>query len=249
MNETINTSINYMFDTDQRFNNTLTNETLNNLPFVLLEEHFLGYNAITSCFATGTAISSGAVANVASENNRLGLVRIRDSTTANGGYRIGTGQTALPFFNGFNTTIIFKPEVATWVNNVSIWLGVNQATSATESTSGCYLRFFNREFPVVICRTSASAQTNVSVPINFTQEYYKLNIFRQDTNNVIFRIVNLSNSEVIFQNNISYNIPTTTTNEGVSVIATQSTTSAAANIIVLDYMNIWLNRNQTEVNI
>ena len=195
--------------------------------------------------SSGTIASSGA-----GETDHIGVVQLRDSTTADGGYRHG----ALDLFllNGTeNGTHIFRKVTARTTTKYK--MGFQDSATVLLPVDGCWIEAFGDSL-MGRC-TSNIVGTNTST--NFTihnWKWYKSNVYVNPTASIVtFTLmnstqVNASNqnggassqvNNVLWTDTISTNIPTAAGRDtSFLVIATESTTDAAAGIIDTDMIEL-----------
>lgn len=207
---------------------------------IILETDFL---STTSPFAQGllgAAISSGTIVQIAAEPNHPGIVELRDSTTANGGYRIMTDALAYRLAGGEKFVCVFQIRGAR--STAVCRLGFQDSTSATAPADGVYIDFVGNGTTVTAsgkCRnnnTESVTGSNFAVALN---TWYACIIeLNAAGTQVTFTIFNESGVSQ-WSATLSTNIPTASGREtGAGVYVGESTTDAAAGIIRLDYLRI-----------
>jgi hypothetical protein len=198
----------------------------------------------------GAAISSGTIGSFASETNHHSAITIRDSTTANGGYRIYTDTIGINLTAGTYGCIIFKPRTAT--NQWIVRLGFHDATTVTAPVDGCFFEMNNNTAIVPICRNNSVQYSNATANIvPNVNNWYKgcINITgtTNGANNADFYLYNstLGVTDLLGRWNVSGKVPSTANYLGFGAIATQNTTAAAQDLVALDAM--WFYYNNTVI--
>lgn len=222
--------------------NVLTRNTA-----LVIEADFYTNTSPFSQGLTGTATSSGAITVVASQSaNNPGIVALRDSTTANGGYRIMTDPTAIRLAGGEKSIIVF--QVRAVKSGMTSYLGFFDATSITAPTDCvCLVLTANGTTASISARTRANnTATNSSSPFSpLTNTWYTAEIIvNTDASDATFRIYNDQGTE-LWADTLA-NIPTAAGRElGWGASAYESSTDAAADLIWLDYVRMEINRTLT----
>lgn len=238
---------------------TGTLKNMNITDFAVNADHADGQNYLFTDFWTtgpawgdfyGAAISSGTIGSQAPEVNHPNLINIRDSTTANGGYRIYTDTTGINLTAGTYGCIIFKPATAT--TQWTVRLGFHDATTVTAPVDGCFFQMVDNAAIAPICRNNSVQRTNATANIvPSTSTWYKgcINITGtvNGANNADFYVYNstLGNTALIGRWNVSGAVPSTGNYLGFGAIATQNTTAAAQTLVILDAM--WMYYNNTVI--
>jgi hypothetical protein len=195
----------------------------------------------------GGALSSGTSATYTTLfPYRRGMVYIRDSTTANGGYLFRTDATIMYFQGGERYEIsICLPNTANRANTTFI-MGFSDATTAAEPTDGCYFRAVNRQLQGR-CKNNAGPTLTAS---NFTMiqnRCYRLTInLNSAASSAAFAVYNITNMALpgvsVWTGSVAGNIPTTTSRGfGWSWGGWQSTTDAAADLYFTDRLLVRAN--------
>jgi hypothetical protein len=209
-----------------------------------LETDCYGNTAGTS-FAPflGAAQSSGAVAVVASEVNHPGIVALRDSTTANGGYRIITDISSILIGGG-------ERHVSTWqIRNaragIRIHIGFFDILTSGDPTD-CVCLVGTADGTTITLTPRARANNTAQNLTAFTPDlntWYTSDItINSDATEATIRIFTDDGTEVFTSGTLT-NIPTAAGRQtGAGVSAFESSTDAAADILWLDYMRLEINR-------
>lgn len=189
------------------------------------------------------AISSGTTGMANPDANTPGIIYFLDSTTANGGYRAMTGTTAFLIAGGEYARFIFS-EITT-KTTAQYRLGFQDSTSVTVPTDGCY--FSGRNNLVNGTCRSNNAETSTSEFAIVDSVYYDMHMFiNSAANSVNFTIYNSTSGVALFSELVTTNIPTDAARvTGFGIIATESTTNAAANLIAIDFASLTINRTLT----
>lgn len=207
---------------------------------LVLETDFFNVTSPFSQGLTGAAVSSGTIVQVAAEPNHPGVVELRDSTTANGGYRIMTDVLAFRIAGGEKFVCVFQIRGAR--ATAVCRLGFQDSTSATAPVDGIYLDFVGNG--TVITTTGRARSNNVQSNTATTHStalntwYACIIEVNPDATLVTFSIYNEA-GVLQWSDTVNANIPTASGREtGVGVYVGESSTDAAAGIIRLDYMRV-----------
>lgn len=188
----------------------------------------------------GSSVSSGTLTNGNGEVNHFGVAQFRDSTTANGGYRVTTDPTALLINGTENFTAIFKPIQRN--NQTTIYMGMHDAVSATAPVDGCYFQINNLTLGATCTNNSVRAWSQTNLSMRNGTWYTAQIIVNPTASNVNFTVWNSTGQ--VYNVNVSSRIPTTQTSfTGAGIVATESTVSAAAQLFEADYMSLTINRS------
>ena len=213
---------------------------------LVLETDFYNVTSPFSQGLTGTAVSSGAIQQRSAEPNHPGIVALRDSTTANGGYRIMTDVTAFRIAGGEKFVCSFQVRSAR-ATTTSYMGFFDSTTNVAPTDAACFVITANGSTITMIGRTRANnTATDTVVTFNPSINTWYTGIIEVNSNasSVNFSIFNESGTNVYSQN--LANLPTAAGREtGAGVAAYESTTDAAADILHLDYLRIELNRTLT----
>lgn len=213
---------------------------------LVLETDFYNVTSPFSQGLTGTAVSSGTVTAIAAVPNHPGIIALRDSTTANGGYRIMTDVTAFRIAGGEKFVCSFQVRSAR-ATTTSYMGFFDSTTNVAPTDAACFVITANGSTITMIGRTRANnTATDTVVTFNPSINTWYTGIIEVNSNasSVNFSIFNESGTNVYSQN--LANLPTAAGREtGAGVAAYESTTDAAADILHLDYLRIELNRTLT----
>jgi hypothetical protein len=211
---------------------------------LIMETDF--YN-VTSPFAqglTGAAISAGTLAAVAGTKEHPGIVYLRDSTTANGGYRISTAANAILLGGGEKSVISFQVKSARTTANS--WLAFCDNSTNAQPVDGAYLYTVGNGTNATIsarCRNN-NAETIAATTFTASLNTWYTAIVEVNANATAVDFSIYSAADVLlFSESIATNIPVTTGREtGWGVQSNESSTDAAADILWVDYMRFEINR-------
>jgi hypothetical protein len=215
-----------------------------------IEQEFLTSSASLFDPFLGTAISSGTISAGSGDMLHMGLIGLRDSTTANGGYRIMTDITAFLLSGNENATFVFRQNTAR--GNITYRMGFLDTTTIALPTDGCYIQvngsatILNLFNLTGICRSN-NVQTQTTNYITLSNlQWYTAKIDTDATaSNVYFSLYDFGGT-LLWNGTVSSNIPVTTGREtGFGVIANEWTTDAAADIIQIDYMKLQIYNRTT----
>lgn len=212
-----------------------------------ISQEFLTANAYVFNPFLGAAISSGTASAQSGNAIHPGVVRLSDSTTANGGYRIMTDIAAFLISGNESAGFVFRHQAGRPTS--SYRLGFQDSTAIqTNPTDGCYFLVnstgasFNNTL-TGICRSN-NAQTKTATTFDLTPNtWYRGNLeINSQATMINFSLYNDAGS-LLWSDVVNSNIPTASGREtGFGVIAGETTTDAAAAIVDLDYMVLIINR-------
>jgi hypothetical protein len=210
---------------------------------LILETDCYGSTAGTSFAPFLGASQSGGIAMVASELNHLGIVALRDSTTANGGYRIMTDVVSILIGGG-------ERHISTWqIRNaragIRIHIGFFDSTTNGDPTD-CVCLIGTADGTTITLTPRARANNTAQNLAAFTptiDTWYTSDItVNSAATEAIIRIFTDDGTEV-FTSDALTNIPTTAGRQtGSGVSAFESSNDSAADILWLDYMRLEINR-------
>lgn len=191
----------------------------------------------------GTAISSGTIAAASGDLIHPGVIGLRDSTTASGGYMIRTDITSFLLSGNEKATFIFRQNTVRV--GIKYRMGFFDTSTVAEPVDGCYFNINSSNTGVFdltgICRSNnIQSNTTTYIPITNLQWYTGIIEVNPTASQVKFSLYNLIN-ELVWNDSITTNIPNTVGREtGFGIIANQNSTDAAADIVQLDYMKLQL---------
>lgn len=217
----------------------------NRFSALIIETDFYNTGTPFAQGLVGSAVSSGTIVAIASEPNHPGVVALRDSTTANGGYRIMTDVSAFRIAGGERFVASFQVNSAR--AGIAAYLGFFDSTTNTAPTDAlCLVITANGTTASIVGRGRANNTASDTSAFNPTlNTWYTVVIdVNSAATNTTFEIFNESGTSV--WSGSTTNIPTGAGREtGVGAAAYESSIDAAADIIRLDYMRIEVNRNLT----
>jgi hypothetical protein len=208
---------------------------------LVIETDFYNNTSPFSQGLIGAAISSGTITEIASEPDHPGVVALRDSTTANGGYRITTAVTAFRLAGGEKFVCVFKRN--TTRTTVQFRMGFQDSASVTAPVDGVYLNYVAASGTIQAITRNNNTQTIAASTYTLPNNtWHAATIEVNSPTEADFKIFN-SSGEQVWSERITTNIPTAAGREtGAGVIATESSTDAAADILLLDYIRVEVNR-------
>lgn len=211
--------------------------------FVVIEQDFQTvatgvYDSLNAAAVSGgTQVSVNTIPNAI---NHPGVVALRDSTTANGGFSYGTNANIL-LGGGEHCQFVFQDRNTTTRATSVIRMGFQDSFTSTEPTDGVYLRI---QGGVLRGRTrNNGVESNTATTFTVTQNtWYSCEITVNSTSLVTFVVRNEAGT-ILWTDTLTTNIPTAVGREiGFGVIAYETTTDAAADIMWLDYLLFEINR-------
>jgi hypothetical protein len=209
---------------------------------VIAESDFLNNATPFGNGLGGTTISGGAIAAIAGEPNHPGVVALRDGTTAGGGYRIMTEANSLRLAGGERTICCFRrPSART---TIQFRIGYFDSTSATDPVDGVYLQYIPATGVIEARTRNNNVQTIAASTFQTVlNTWYTASVVVVSPTQAVFTIFSEAGTQ-LWQETITTNIPTAVNREtGAGVIATESTTDAAADIVHIDYLQVSIERN------
>jgi hypothetical protein len=207
---------------------------------------FLGTSQ-TAPFMT-TAVSSGTFASFAGGTwspNHPGVVSLRDSTTAGGGYAIGTTSTTDMLLQGGECAKLIFYDVADRLGAVIKFGFLDSYTVATSPTDACFFYINSNTNQLgAECRNNSVVNATMSNYTISNTQWYRAEVCIVNNLNATFNLYNSDTGALVWGRNITREIPVASASRhtGFAVFAGQNSTDAAANIAVLDYMELSINR-------
>jgi hypothetical protein len=207
---------------------------------LVVETDFLNTTSPFAQGLTGSAISSGTLVQIAAEPNHPGIVELRDSTTANGGYRIMTDVLGFRLAGGEKFVCVFQMR---GVRSTAVCrIGFQDSTSATVPVDGVYLNVVGNGTTLTttgISRSNNTQSATASTHSTANNTWYACIIeLNAAATQVTFSIYTEA-GVLDWSDTVSTNIPTASGREtGAGVYVGESSTDAAAGIIRLDYLRI-----------
>jgi hypothetical protein len=199
---------------------------------------------VTTPFAqglAGAAIVSGSIIVIEGEPNHPGIVALRDSTSANGGYRIMTEIAAIRLAGGERNVTVFKRR--TTKTTAQFRMGFHDSTTSVDPVDGAYFQYVGSTGVLEARTRNNNTQTIAGTTYTLANDTWHTAVVEiVTTTSAVFTIFDESGTQV-YQQTITTNIPSTAGRAvGCGVIATESTNDAAAELIQLDYLRFEINR-------
>ena len=220
----------------------------NNRPptsFVVIEDDFcMGSQSIYDRLL-GTALLSGAVWAGSSEADHPGCIGLVDSTTQYGGYRIMSDFNQFVIAGGEESTFVFWDDNTTTRATASFKMGFMDST-AIQTASVDAIEFVGSGGVLKGHCLSNSAETNTGSTYTMTENVWYRGVITVNSNAslVTFTLYLCSTGAVVWTDTVATNIPTGSARvTGWGVIAGESSTDAAAIILMLDYHKLEIKRN------
>lgn len=194
---------------------------------------------------SGAATSSGAMNTVNSLPDHPGIVYLRDSTTANGGYRISTASNAFRLAGGEKCVTTFQPKG--FRTTALTRIGFDDSTTITDPTDCVCIKMVGNGtngYTLTGIARSNNSQTATTVPFTAVSNTWYTLIIELNANATVatFTIENDAGT-VVWTDTVSANIPTAAGREtGYQIGAWESTTDAASDILWVDYCRVEINR-------
>lgn len=216
--------------------------------FTILESDFTGATASVACEGIfGTAISSGVLqgATIAGGPDHPGVAAFRDSTTANGGYRLMSDVNAFRIAGGEKAKFIFRVDTA--VLSSQMRFGFLDTTTNAMPTDGVFFNidgFGATQYTLSgTCRANSTAvSTTTNIPIVSGAWYTGEFEINSAATSVTFSVYS-SAGELIWNDTVSSQIPTAAGREtGFGIVVTDRSVNAAADRFSIDYLSLQINR-------
>jgi len=218
---------------------------------VLIEHEFCGVSTFSLTPFVTTGISSGTLANgLGITPNHPGVCIIKDSATANGGYvfRLDSVSSASLLLGGGERFVLVF-QINSNRSTQTVRVGFHNAVTITAPTNGVYIELIgNGSTGAVATGKATNAGGTGSTGSTFTcltDTWYSLKIeLNSNATGATFTIYNEAGASVWSDTVGSTYIPTAAGRfTDVGIIATESTTDAAANMISIDYVLCDINRD------
>jgi hypothetical protein len=213
-----------------------TNNGRKNL--IIVETDFYNTTSAWADGLTGAAISAGTLAQIAALASHPGIVSLLDSTTANGGYRIGSAANALLLAGGEKIVCTFQPK--TIRTTAQGWIGFNDQSTNVQPVDGAGLYWVgNGTTGVTISGRNSSNSVQSITPSTYTLANNTWATIVIELNAaatlVTYSLYNDAGT-LLWTDTLATNIPTATGREtGVGIQANESTVDAAAALMWVDY--------------
>ena len=215
---------------------------------VLIESDFYTATAYAVPGIVGAAISSGTVSGASVDGKHPGTVILKDSTTANGGYQYMTelyafllNTTNTDYIVHYEATLIFKMTTVTattilrfgFFNSANVGetptYGYYMETVCNGSTFNCKLLCYNSSFI-----NSVDGIVNLSA----NTWYRAVLTIGRDSLGIYAKLIIYDESGVVLTSTGLYQLPQLSAVCGFGVQAGETTTSATANLVYLDYIKL-----------
>ncbi|MCL5018623.1 MAG: hypothetical protein M1416_02570 [Candidatus Pacearchaeota archaeon] len=212
-----------------------------------ISQEFLSYSTTLSYDPfLGAAISSGTGVAIAGNASHPGIIALRDSTTANGGFRVMTDVAAFRIAGNESARFIFQHATAR--TNVRYRMGFMDSITAAEPTDGCWIDVNTTAANTLkgMCKNNAGpTSTGSTYTIASNIWYIGEVVVNSEATSVAFSLYNYASGAQLWTSSVTSNIPTAGGREtGFGVLVSQNTTDAAANIMQMDYMELKINRTE-----
>ena len=207
----------------------------------VIEQDFLHVSTSAYNQIQATAVSSGTQVVVTGNANHPGIVALRDSTTANGGYLISTNLNALLLAGGEKATFVFQDRNTTTRATAWIRLGFFDSGTSALPTDAAFIQIQGGVLQG-ICRNN-NTPTATGTTFTVTQNtWYSATIEVISTLLVRFTVFSESGTQ-LWTSDVTTNIPTAAGREtGFGAMVYETTTDAPADILHLDYLKFEINR-------
>lgn len=197
---------------------------------------------------SGAATSSGAMNSVNSLPDHPGIIYLRDSTTANGGYRISTATNAFRLAGNEKCVTTFQPKG--FRTTALTRIGFDDSTAITDPADCVCVKMIgngtNGYTLTGIARSNNNQTATASTFTTVANTWYTLIIELNANATVATFTLENDAGTVVWTDTISANIPTAAGREtGYSIGSWESTTDAAADILWVDYCRVEINRTLT----
>jgi hypothetical protein len=210
---------------------------------LVMEQEFFSVNANFGQGLAGAAQGSGVIQARAGEPNHPGIIALRDSTTAGGGYRIITDINSILLAGGERHVSTFQIRSAR--AGIRCHIGFFDSTTNGDPTDCACLIVTANGLDITISGRTRSNNTAVNSAEPFTATintwYTSVITINAAGTACAFEIYNDAGS-LLWSDSLG-NIPTEAGREtGAGVSAFEGTVDAAADIMYLDYLRIEINR-------
>jgi hypothetical protein len=187
----------------------------------------------------GAAISSGTVGAVATTANHPGVIYMRDSTTAAGGYRYGCTGTQL-IGGGETFEVVFQPVGVRTTQGAKIgWADTTAAN--TLPVDGIWFNISGTGAAITLRGATSSNSVRSYTGTSYTPTtatWYRGTIIVNTAGTLVTYTIYDGAGTSQWTDTVATNIPTGAGRDtSPCIIVAESTTDAAANILVMDYVN------------
>ncbi len=210
---------------------------------LVLETDCYSPNASSLAPFFGVAQSSGIITQINGEIEHPGIISLRDSTTANGGYRITTDPLSLLIAGGEKLVVTFQVRNAR--SGIRIHIGFFDSTTNADPTD-CICLVGTANGSAVTLTPRARANNTAQDVTAFTpalNTWYTA-VFEVNANASAASIIIYNDAgTAVFTSETLTNLPTAAGRHTAGGIAAfESSTDAAADIVWLDYLRLEINR-------
>jgi len=187
----------------------------------------------------GAAISSGTVGAAATTANHPGVIYMRDSTTAAGGYRYGCTGTQL-IGGGETFEVVFQPVGVRTTQGAKIgWADTTAAN--TLPVDGIWFNISGTGAAITLRGATSSNSVRSYTGTSYTPTtatWYRGTIIVNTAGTLVTYTIYDGAGTSQWTDTVATNIPTGAGRDtSPCIIVAESTTDAAANILVMDYVN------------
>jgi hypothetical protein len=180
-----------------------------------------------TALSTGTFTTAPAVADALAQ----GTLLLRGSNTANSGVRIATTQPWISASGLAFRAIAYLPTLATRTLRV----GFHDATTSTDAVDGAYFEVTN--LTVVAKTASNSTRTTSGTTFVLTAAtFYVFDIEYVSATSVRFRVSQLSNGTLVYDQTISTNVPSAIARAFFPSLVVTKSSGPASDLMLIDYM-------------
>lgn len=190
----------------------------------------------------GNAISGGSTQGTNGTLHHPGILELRDSTTANGGYRVLSSQSAIEI-NGGEKFVVTMYSADTRTTATS-YIGIHDSISQADPVDGCYFKMVPNGTSLDITGTNSnnSTRSTTSTYSLALSTWATLSVeINSAATSVNFKIA-LDDGTVVFNENLTTNIPGSGRYMGFGITSTESTTDPAGSLCFLDYLRFEIRR-------
>jgi hypothetical protein len=242
--DTFNTSVQMInavnssrLDLKKSYNFRLVNEYYP----TIIEEDFVTGALTSNDHMIGAAVSSGTSLGVAAQKQHPGIFYIRDSTTNNGAYYYWTSATHLSLSGNEKATFIFQNKGVRTTASTRMGFFDNFAIQ-TAPTDGCWFNFSTGRIQGSCKNNAGPTLTATRYTLNLSTWYKGIIQVNPSATSVLFSIYS-NKTKLLWNASIEGNIPTALGRDtGFGIIAGETTTDAAADIVWIDYLSLIINK-------
>lgn len=196
----------------------------------------LAANATAMDPFVGAAISAGTLSTttLTGQTGHPGIVRLRNGTTANGGYRIQTDAAGQLLAAGDVFAAVLRIDALT---NNTIRVGYHDSVTSADAVDGVYIEI--AATGVASCKASnnSTRTTSATTATLSAATWYRASIVVESASLARCIITNDAGTDVL-NTTVTSNIPTAAGREvGAGIVATNSGT-VASDIVQVDYMMV-----------